>query len=250
MITVYQNNGTTVTPLADARLYQLLSGGAVGVVLGCEVTSLGANQIRVGAGWILILGRCIEVTEETILATTSTSGAVNGRLLLHLDVSNTETPATWVTQAQTPLPALTQEDINGSGTIYEMAMATYKVDQLQVTELQTTFPTVVPPPSFFYKATFLLDGWTGEAAPYTQTVPVIPVMTGAPVVTEKSIMTSAVTIDDTIQGEARAALLAAASLVDGGTKTFGAGTITCVLQEGKPDADAEVFFNAMQGGVS
>lgn len=250
MITVYQNKGSTVTPLADARLYQLLSGSTVGVVLGCEITSLGANQIRVGAGWILILGRCIEIAEETILATTSTSGQVDGRLVLHLDVSNNEAPGTWVTQAQTPLPALTQEDINDSGTIYEMEMATYKVDQLQVTELQTAFPTVMPIPSFLYKATFLLDGWTGETAPYTQTVPVIPVMTGAPAVTEKSIMTSAVMIDDTIQGEARTALLAAASLVDGGTKTFGAGAMTCVLQDGKPEADAEVFFNAMQGGAN
>ena len=248
MITVYQNNGTTVTPLADARLYQLLSGGAVGVVLGCEVTSLGANQLRVGAGWILILGRCIEVTEETILATTSTSGTVNGRLLLHLDVSNTDTPATWVTQAQTPLPDLVQEDINGSGTIYELPLATYQVDQLQVTELQTTFPAVMPIPSFLYKATFLLDGWTGASSPYTQTVPVIPVMTGAPAVTDESYMTSAVMIDDTVQGEAQETLREAAALVDSGTKTFGAGTITCVLQGSKPEADAEVYFNCKQGG--
>ena len=247
MIKVYQANGSTVTPTADARLYEFLSGGTTGVVLGCEVTSLGGLQLRVASGWIFILGRCIDVQEETVTVTPSTSGEVNGRLLLRLDVS-TETPGVWVTQAQTPLPALTQEDINGSGTIYEMAMATYKVDQLQVTELQTTFPTVVPPPSFLYKATFLLDGWTGDSAPYTQTVAVTAV-DGGPAITADSYMTSAVMIDDTVQGEAQEALRDAAALVDRGTKTFGAGTITCVLQGDKPEADAEVYFNCKQGGV-
>lgn len=103
--------------------------------------------------------------------------------------------------------------------------------------------------SWLYKATFSVNGWSGSAAPYTQTV-TVEAVTGGPAIAKNSTMTSAVMIDDTIQGEARAALVAAASLVDGGTKTFGAGTMTCVLQEDKPEADAEVFFNAMQGGVS
>lgn len=100
-----------------------------------------------------------------------------------------------------------------------------------------------------YKATFLVDGWIGGAAPYTQTVAVTAV-DGGPAITANSLMTSSVMIDDTVQGEAQEALRAAASLVDRGAKTFGAGTITCVLQGDKPNADAEVFFNVMQGGAS
>lgn len=99
-----------------------------------------------------------------------------------------------------------------------------------------------------YKATFLLDGWSGSAAPYTQTVAVTAVDDG-PAITADSYMTSAILIDDTVQGDAQEALSAAAALVNGGTKTLGAGTITCTLQGDKPEADAEVYFTCKQGGA-
>lgn len=248
MITVYQNNGTTVTPLADARLYQLLSGSAVGVVLGCEVTSLGANQLRVGAGWILILGRCIEVTEETILATTSTSGAVNGRLLLHLDVSNTETPATWVTQAQTPLPDLVQEDINGSGTIFEMPLATYQVDQLQLTDLQTVSPLALGPVSHQYTATYTINGWaasdeesTANGYPWTQTVQAVPNDPFAPPVTENSQFEPALGSPKTDIAETNEILKEALNIIADGVTSTGAGTVTTLVRE-KPTTDIPVVW--------
>lgn len=98
-----------------------------------------------------------------------------------------------------------------------------------------------------YKATFLLDGWS-EESPYTQTVAVQPV-DGGPGITYGSLMTSPVYFDDTVQGEAQEALQEAVSLVNSGRKTFGYGTITCVIQGEKPMADAEVYFNARKGGV-
>ena len=61
-------------------------------------------------------------------------------------------------------------------------------------------------------------------------------------------MTSGLFCDDTVQGDAQEALLEAAALVDKGKKTFGYGTITCVLQGEKPTADAEVYFSAKKGG--
>lgn len=96
-----------------------------------------------------------------------------------------------------------------------------------------------------YKATFTLDGWSG-GGPYTQTV-AVQAVDGGPSITSSSIMTSGLFIDDAVQGDARDTLQEAASLVDGGTKTFGSNTITCVIQDEKPTADAEVFFNARKG---
>lgn len=98
-----------------------------------------------------------------------------------------------------------------------------------------------------YKATFLLDRWSGSD-PYTQTVSVQAV-DGGPAVTSASHMTSGLFCDDTVQGDAQDALLEAATLVDKGKKTFGSGTITCVLENEKPEADAEVYFNAKKGGA-
>ena len=102
-------------------------------------------------------------------------------------------------------------------------------------------------PAHLYKATFLVDGWSGDG-PYTQTVSVQAV-DGGPVITSASHMTSGLFCDDTVQGDAQEALLEAAALVDKGKKTFGSGTITCVLENEKPEADAEVYFNAKKGGA-
>ena len=102
-------------------------------------------------------------------------------------------------------------------------------------------------PSHLYKATFLVDGWSGDG-PYNQTVSVQAV-DGGPVITSASHMTSGLFCDDTVQGDAQDALLEAAALVDKGKKTFGSGTITCVLENEKPEADAEVYFNAKKGGT-
>ena len=100
---------------------------------------------------------------------------------------------------------------------------------------------------YLYKATFLVDGWSGDG-PYTQTVSVQSV-DGGPVITSASHMTSGLFCDDTVQGDAQDALLEAATLVDKGKKTFGSGTITCVLENEKPEADAEVYFNVRKGGA-
>lgn len=93
-----------------------------------------------------------------------------------------------------------------------------------------------------YKATFLLSGWSGSSAPYTQTVSVTPV-NNALAITASSIMTTSIFISDEYTGDTEEALLEAAAIINKGTKTFGAGTITCSVEE-KPVSDVEVFFNA------
>ena len=51
-LTLYQINNGIVPPVADARLYELLSSGAAGIVQGVEVTSL---DIKVKRGCDTIL---------------------------------------------------------------------------------------------------------------------------------------------------------------------------------------------------
>lgn len=99
-----------------------------------------------------------------------------------------------------------------------------------------------------YKATFKVGSWSGSEGNYTQTVQVTAV-DGGPSITSASHMTSGLFCDDTVQGDAQDALLEAAALVDKGKKTFGSGTITCVLENEKPEADAEVYFNVRKGGA-
>lgn len=248
MITVYQSDGTTVTPLADGKLYEFLSGGTVGVILGCQVTSLGGLQLQIASGWILIKGRIIAIQQETISVTPSTSGAVNGRLLLHLDVSSDDAPGTWVTQAQTPLPELVQEDINGSGTIFEMPLATYQVDQLQVTDLQTVSPLALGPVSHLYTATYTIDGWTasdGESTangyPWAQTVQAVPRDPFAPTVTKNSQFEPSWGSPKTAVAETNEILKEALNIIADGVTTTGAGTVTTLVKE-KPTTDIPVVW--------
>lgn len=133
-----QSAGALVKPVDDARLYNLLLSGQTGIAEGCNITHLGANQLQIAAGWGVCQGRMFTIEQETITASVSASGEVNGRLLLHIDVS-AETPAVFRTQAVATLPALTQEDINGSGTVYEMELATYKVDELTISNFEQKF---------------------------------------------------------------------------------------------------------------
>ena len=100
---------------------------------------------------------------------------------------------------------------------------------------------------WLYKATFLATGWTGDG-PYTQTV-AVQAVDGGPTITAQSVMVTGIFIDDSVQGSAQTDLLQAARLINLGQKTFGSGTITCVLQGDKPTTDAEVYFNARKGGA-
>lgn len=98
-----------------------------------------------------------------------------------------------------------------------------------------------------YKATFLLDGWTGDG-PYTQTAAVTPVDDG-PAVTAASSMQSPVMIDDGFVDDVYDQMNEAGAIVNAGTKTLGDGTITCVTKgTDKPACDVEVFFLAKMGG--
>lgn len=142
-IALKQSAGAFVKPVDDARLYNLFSSGQTGIVEGCEITHLGANQLQISSGWGICQGRMFTVEQETIAATVSASGQVNGRLLIHIDVSS-ENPASFQTQAAAELPQLTQEDINSSGTVFELELAGYKVDELSITALQLTADHINP----------------------------------------------------------------------------------------------------------
>lgn len=142
-IVLKQSAGALVKPADDARLYNLLSSGQTGIAEGCEITHLGANQLQIAAGWGICQGRMFTVEQETVSATVSASGQINGRLLIHIDIS-AESPAVFQAQVAAELPDLIQEDINGSGTVYQIELAVYKIDELAITELLQTFSQVKP----------------------------------------------------------------------------------------------------------
>lgn len=129
-----------VTALTDRKWYDFLIGQQTGVASGCAVATTSGLGMTISAGWGIIQGCLFTIGAETITATASTSGTVDGRLLLHIDTATGQGQLT--TQASTPLPALTQEDINTNGTVYELPLATYDVSTTTVSNLQNVAPSV------------------------------------------------------------------------------------------------------------
>lgn len=137
MITLKQLDGALVTPQDDAILYDHMVSDS-GLFFGCEVTHLGANQLRVADGRGIIQGRTFVVEAETVLAELATEGTGQGRLLIRVDLRNTEAPVGITTQVADTLPGLVQENINADGSIYELPLAVYDVEATQIGNLENT----------------------------------------------------------------------------------------------------------------
>lgn len=135
MVTLHTIDGGTVNAINDALLYDFVIGQN-GIATGATVTSEGALLLHIDSGWGVIKGRIFSIEAETVSATPSASGTVKGRLILQIDITNTTKPITFVTQAAATLPALQQEDINGNGTIFQLPIATYDVNEVAVSNLQ------------------------------------------------------------------------------------------------------------------
>lgn len=141
MVTLHTVDGGTVNAINDALLYDFIIGQN-GIATGATVTSEGALLLHIDSGWGVIKGRIFSIEAETISATPSTIGTVKGRLILQIDITNTTNPITFETQAAATLPALQQEDINNAGTIFQLPIATYDVNEVAVSNLQMVAPVV------------------------------------------------------------------------------------------------------------
>ncbi|MBC5648510.1 hypothetical protein [Christensenella tenuis] len=117
-----------------------------GILNGCEVTSI-SNAITVGDGYFILKGAVIENNgADTIPVTpTLTDGYV--RLICRIDLTQeaSETgpgQVGWVTDfsATTTFPALTQEDINSTGSIYEGEIAVLQIVGGNITALTRSMP--------------------------------------------------------------------------------------------------------------
>ena len=146
-VTVHQVTNTDrtnpngqVTALVDRKWYDFLIGSQIGIIEGCTVTAVSGAQVNIASGWGIIEGCLFTIAADTINVTLSSSGTVNGRLLLQLDTATGT--GTFVSQAQTPLPALVQEDINTSGTQYQLVLAVYNVNTTTVSNLVSATPAV------------------------------------------------------------------------------------------------------------
>lgn len=140
MISLKQFTGQKITAKDDALLYEWLSQNAACVFFGCEVTSLGANQMRITSGRGIILGRTFEVQQEDFTAQLADPGqSWKGRVYIEIDLSNTPQPIAIKTVAAVSLSPLVQEDINSDGNIYQFALANYDASDIEASNIKIAF---------------------------------------------------------------------------------------------------------------
>ncbi len=135
--------GGNVSPLIDAILWQTAIPGA-GVFKGCEVTAARGNILHVSQGYGIIKGRFFEVYENEISVQLADTGqTLNGRLYLHMDLSNADEPIKFMTETGDTLSSLLVDtNVNYNNSAYDLEMATFKVDAGGILNLTQVFPNI------------------------------------------------------------------------------------------------------------
>ncbi len=136
------NNQGSVTPQNDALIYQA-AVPVNGLFFGGAITLSSANVLHVAAGMGIIGGRFFEVLESDISVQLSASGDLLGRLYIHLDLSNADNPIEINAVTGASLPALQGDpDLNISNGVFDMELCTFSINELTISNIVQTFPTI------------------------------------------------------------------------------------------------------------
>lgn len=135
--------GGSVTPQDDAIIYQTVLA-TNGIFKGCEVSYARGNILHISQGFGMIKGRFFEVYEtEVDVQLNSVSYPLNGRVYIHMDLSNADVPIQILTETAQTLPELTgDEDVNYNNTSFDLELATFKATSTALSDLNQTFSKI------------------------------------------------------------------------------------------------------------
>lgn len=135
--------GGSVTPLDDAIIQQTVIA-TNGIFKGCNVTYARGNVLHVSQGFGMIKGRFFEVYDcEVGVVLNTGSGTLQGRLYIHMDMSNAGEPIRLLTETASVLTNLAgDEDVNYNNTSYDLELATFGVTRTGITDLKQTFEKI------------------------------------------------------------------------------------------------------------
>ncbi len=142
-ITLKTYKGGNVTPQDDAIIYETAIPGS-GIFKGCEVTYARGNVLHISQGFGMIRGRFFEVYETEIDVRLADVGeTLDGRVYIHLDLSNADEPIKILAQAAAELPPLDADvNINYNNSSYDLELAIFTVSSAGLSGLTKVFPTL------------------------------------------------------------------------------------------------------------
>ena len=142
-ITLKTYKGGNVTPQDDAIIYETAIPGS-GIFKGCEVTYARGNVLHISQGFGMIRGRFFEVYETEIDVRLADVGeTLQGRVYIHLDLSNADEPIKILAQAAVELPPLDADvNINYNNSSYDLELAIFTVSSAGLDGLTKVFSTL------------------------------------------------------------------------------------------------------------
>lgn len=139
LVTYYNS---TVTPQDDALIYENALP-ASGMIYGGNVTIKNANTLHITAGHGALCGRKFTIEEADIPVILTSSGTLNGRLYIHMDLSDTGSPISLeIERAASLTPVIQQSNVNINDGIYEINLATFQISTSTVSNLAYVAPFI------------------------------------------------------------------------------------------------------------
>lgn len=133
---VIRNTGQNVSPSDDGRLYD--KAFTDGLFNSPSITSLGANLVQIGSMYGILCGRDFTADAQQINVELPTADTATGYIYIKY---NTATDVIISVESALAPFTVTYEDINTSGTVCEMIIATYTASSVAVTSLTASYPT-------------------------------------------------------------------------------------------------------------
>ena len=131
-----------MTPQDDALIYENALP-ASGMIYGGNVTIKNANTLHITAGHGALCGRKFTIEEADIPVILTSSGTLNGRLYIHMDLSDTGSPISLeIERAASLTPVIQQSNVNINDGIYEINLATFQISTSTVSNLVNVAPFI------------------------------------------------------------------------------------------------------------
>lgn len=132
----------TVTPQDDALIYETALQES-GMIYGGVVTIKNANVLHVDAGHGALCGRKFTIEATDVPVPLTASGSLQGRIYIHMDLSDTGEPISFQVETASFLtPVIQQADVNINSGIYEINLATFIVDTSTISNLVNVAPFI------------------------------------------------------------------------------------------------------------
>mgnify|MGYP004530457215 CR=1 FL=1 len=134
--------GSTVTPQDDALIHETAIPKS-GIIYGGKTTKKTNNTLHIAAGHGIVCGRKFTISECDVPVQLTGGASHNGRVYIHMDLSNSTNPIQILIETGTQLSSeIQQKDVNILNGVYEFNLATFMVDATTIYNVVDVFPVI------------------------------------------------------------------------------------------------------------